>query len=668
MNSLSEIPGLGPKTLEKLKKLNIASPSDLINHFPNRFIDFSKITRISGLEVNSNATVTGKITKFQNIFTRFGKNLQKATVADSTGEINLLWFNQPYLSKNLPVGQIMSFAGTVSLFQNKKTLINPEYGAYNTGKIIAVYPETKGLSSRWFRKTIQANLFSLTQNISENLPPEIIKKFQLLDKKQSYFQIHTPAYINLLNRARNRLAIDEILSLQALSYLKKQQWLSYRPKKIFKSPKTFDTQIDNFIKTLPFKLTESQKNAWKEIRGDLISKTTPTNRLLQGDVGSGKTIIAILSCLLASLNKSVSLLIAPTEILAKQHFDNFSQFLHHQKTKVYLLTAHSKVDLKKVENNSIIIATHAAIFKKSELKKKIGLLIIDEQHKFGVEQRSFLSSSMNPPHCLTMTATPIPRTISMTLLGNIDLSVLDSLPQNRLKIKTFLVPKNKTGDCYQWIRKFIKDTGQQVFYVCPFIEISETLSTVKSAIEEFEHLKTEIFPDLNLDLIHGKMKTADREKIIKNFHDKKTDILVTTPIIEVGIDIPNASVIIIQSADRFGLAQLHQLRGRVGRSINQSYCYLFSESENEKAIGRLNYLALNHHGQKIAEYDLKIRGPGEIFSTIQHGFPSLKIADISNVFLINQCQQILKGIMESTPDYDLNQLVGHSISDTLLSS
>jgi len=667
MDSLSQIPNLGPKTLEKLKKLNIISPADLINHFPNRFIDFSNVTKISDLKINTNSTICGKIIAFKNIFTRFGKNIQKATVTDSSGQIDLIWFNQPYLSKNFTVGQIMSFAGTVSLFQNKKTIISPEYGTYNTGKIIAVYPETAGLSSKWFRKTIQSNLLPLTQQISENIPSDTLKKFQLLTKKQSYIQIHNPQNQNLLNHARKRLAIDEILSLQTLSYLKKQQWLSTRPKKIFKLTQKNSQQITNFIKTLPFKLTDSQKNAWSEIKGDLTSKTVPTNRLLQGDVGSGKTIIAMLSCLLSSQNKSTSILIAPTEILAKQHYNSFLQFLKDLQVPVYLLTAHSKIDLKKIENNAIIIATHAAIFKKSALKKKIGLLIVDEQHKFGVEQRSFLFSPSRPPHCLTMTATPIPRTISMTMLGNLNLSVLDSLPKNRLKIKTFLVPKSKTANCYQWIKKFIKDTHQQVFYVCPFIETSETLSTVKSATQEFKHLKNNIFPGLKMDLIHGKMKTADREKVIKKFQQNKTNVLVTTPIIEVGIDIPNASVIVIQSADRFGLAQLHQLRGRVGRSINQSYCYLFSESENEKAIERLNYLSQNHDGQKIAEYDLKVRGPGEIFSTLQHGFPSLKIASFSNTSLINLCQQILKNILDSSPNHDLNQLIIHSISDPPLS-
>ncbi|MFA5828197.1 MAG: ATP-dependent DNA helicase RecG [Candidatus Shapirobacteria bacterium] len=668
MNSLSEIPLLGPKTIEKLKKLNIHTPADLINHFPVRYIDFSKITKISDLELDSSSTVTGKIISFQNIYTRYGKNIQKAVVADQSGQINLIWFNQPYLSKNLPIGQTFSFAGTVSLFQNKKTIISPEYGAYNTGKIIAVYPETKGLSSKWFRKIIQTNILSLSANITENLPALILKKFHLVDKKQAYLQIHIPSGVAHLNLARNRLAVDEILSLQALSYLKKQKWLTYRPKKIFKLSKIFDSQITDFIKTLPFKLTKTQEIAWEEIRGDLTSKTAPTNRLLQGDVGSGKTIVAMLSCILASQNKSVSLLIAPTEILAKQHFDNFCQLLNHQKIPVYLLTAHSKIDLKKIENNSVLVATHAAIFKKSELKRKIGLLIIDEQHKFGVEQRSFLSSSSNPPHCLTMTATPIPRTISLTLLGNLDLSLLDSLPQNRLKIKTFLVPKAKSVDCYHWIKKTVQTTHQQVFYVCPFIEPSETLSTVKSAIHEFDHLKNTVFPDLKLDLIHGKMKTPDREKIINKFRENKTNILVTTPIIEVGIDIPNASVIVIQSADRFGLAQLHQLRGRVGRSSNQSYCYLFTESDNEKAIKRLNYLAENHHGQKIAEYDLSLRGPGEVFSTLQHGFPSLKIASFSNASLINQCQQILKYILDTTPAFDLHQLVNHTFFNDSLSS
>lgn len=668
MNSLSQIPSIGPKIIEKLKRLNINLPQDLLYHFPNRYVDFSHSVKINSILENENVTITGQILDFKNIFTRNGKNIQKAIVSDNTGKIDLIWFNQPYLSKNIKAGDILSFAGAVSLFQNKKTIITPEYGPHNTGKIIAVYPETSGLSSKWFRKIIQTQIQNLLIPIKETLPPELIKKFKLLDLKNSLFQIHCPTNSQILSQARNRLATEEILSLQIKSYLSKKDWLKNTPKTKIKITKPINKKIKDLIKTLSFKLTDSQNKVLTEIFSDLTNSNQVMNRLLQGDVGSGKTIIALLACYLAHLNNSLSVLIAPTEILANQHYQNFQTILKDKNIPIFLMTGSKKIDLKKIPKNGIIISTHAIIYKKDKLKNKISLLIIDEQHKFGVKQRSFLSSSTKFPHCLTMTATPIPRTISLTLLGNLDISIIDAMPQNRLEIKTFLVPDHKKSNCYKWIETEIKKTGCQAFIVCPFIDISESMASVKSAIQEFEHLSHDIFPNLKLGLIHGKIKTTDREKIIEQFQNNQLNILVTTPIIEVGIDIPNSSVIIIQSADRFGLAQLHQLRGRVGRGQQQSYCYLFTESTSQKAINRLNFLEKSHNGLKIAEYDLKTRGPGEAFSTIQHGFPSLKIANFSDTKLISFSQEILKELINRYPDFNLSQITSENLSSESLIS
>jgi ATP-dependent DNA helicase RecG len=652
MDSLSQIPGTGPKTLDKLKNLDISTPKDLLYHFPHRYIDFSHITDISKATENETITITGKLLSFQNIFTRSHKNLQKAVVADITGQINLLWFNQPYLSKNFKIGDTYSFAGTVTVFQNKKTIIAPVYGQYNTGKIIAIYPETCGLTSNWFRKTIPNFLPKLTENISETLPLSIIKKYDLANLKSSLSQIHCPTDFYSLEISRARLAVEEILALQIRSYLTKKKWLSQKPQIVLKTNSKIDQKIDKLIKSLPFTLTDSQIKVWQEIKTDLINSQKITNRLIQGDVGSGKTIIAILGCFLTHLNNSLSIIIAPTEILANQHFATFQKFLKPFKIPLFLLTGSKKIDFNKVSKNAIIIATHAAIYQKTSLKN-VGLLIVDEQHKFGVKQRAFLSSYLT--HCLTMTATPIPRTISLTMFGNLDLSIIDTLPQNRLPIKTFLVPQNKISGCYQWIQDKIKETKCQAFIVCPFIEPSETMATVKSAVQEFETLSKQIFPKLKLALIHGKMKPKDKEKIISDFQKNKINILVTTPIIEVGVDIPNASIMIIQSSDRFGLAQLHQLRGRVGRGQLQSFCYLFSESTEEKSQSRLNFLAKNTNGLKIAEYDLKTRGPGEAFSVIQHGFPSLKLANLSDLDLITLGQKILADLIK-TPKFDLKSI------------
>jgi ATP-dependent DNA helicase RecG len=644
MNSLSDLPKIGPKTIYKLNKLGIFTPADLLYHFPNRYIDFSHHTAISLSEPDANVTITGKIINFQNIYTRSHKNIQKAVVKDNSGQIDLLWFNQPYLAQTLKIGSTFSFAGTVSLYLKKKTIIAPIFGQYNTGKIIAVYPETAGLKSGWFRQTISLNINALLPP-SDSLPLAIIKKYNLLPLSNALTHIHQPSTKSLLEQAQLRLGLDEILSLQSQSYLKKQSWASKTPRKILvDSPK-----INSFINTLPFKLTDSQQKSWLEIKSDLLS-SQPANRLLQGDVGSGKTIVALLACLLAHYNKISSLIIAPTEILAQQHFKTFSDFLDFP---VKLLTAKTK--LTKFSPGAIIIATHAAIYQKKNFENSVGLLIVDEQHKFGVAQRTFLTNTLHPPHCLTMTATPIPRTISLTVLGNLDLSQIDTLPLGRQLVKTFLVPPLKYADCYHWLANNILSTQQQAFIVCPFIEPSETLTSVKSAKELFIHLQAEVFPNLKLGLIHGKTPLKDRQKILTLFAKNKINILVTTPIIEVGIDFPNATTIIIQSADRFGLAQLHQLRGRVGRGSDQSFCYLFSESDTDKAKNRLDMLTKTHDGQKIAEYDLKTRGPGEAFSFIQHGFPSLKIASFSDYKLINLGQQIIKDL--AAEKYDLKKLI-----------
>ncbi len=655
MDNLSQIPGIGTKTLAKLNKLDIFTPKDLLYHFPHRYIDFSHITSINNANENENITITGKLINFQNIFTRSHKNLQKAVITDKTGQINLLWFNQPYLSKNFKVGDTYSFAGEVSVFQNKKTIINPVFGKYHTGKIIAIYPETSGLTSNWFRKTIQNFLPQLVSNINDSLSSNIIKKYQLLDLPTSLNQIHSPSSSKILELALYRLSIDEILSLQANSYLNKKLWLIKKPQVVINITQSIDQKINKLINSLPFTLTTSQKKVWQEIKTDITNPNKVTNRLLQGDVGSGKTIIALLACYLTYLNKSLSLIIAPTEILAQQHYQTFKNILKNSKIPLFLLTSSSKIDFKKVPCNAIIISTHAVIYQKESLTHQVALLIIDEQHKFGVKQRSFLGNSLSLPHCLTMTATPIPRTISLTLLGNLDVSIIDSLPQNRLPVKTFLVPPQKISKCYQWIETQITKTKCQAFIVCPFIDISESMQSVKSATDEFKKLST-IFSKHKLALLHGKVKSKDKDKIISDFLKNKTHILVTTPIIEVGVDIPNASIMIIQSADRFGLSQLHQLRGRVGRGLLQSYCYLFTDSQNDKAQNRLKFMEKNSNGLKIAEYDLKIRGPGETFSIVQHGFPSLKLASFSDTKLISLSQQILLDLVKDKK-FDLNSLI-----------
>ncbi len=641
------LPGIGPKTVAKLEKLNIKSDLELLYHFPYRYLDFSKSIKISQAPLEQNVTINGQIQSINNIFLRNGKSLQKIVLADSTGTIDLIWFNQPYLTKNFYEREVWAFAGTTSLYHGRKTIFSPEYGQYNTGKIIPIYPETKGLTSRWFRKTIALHLSHLLKSCTDPLPLNQLNQYKLIPLNKALTQIHLPQKQNYLEKARYRLAFDEINSLLALSQLQKKSWANFSPRFVLKNYST-----TKLINSFPFKLTDSQNKAWQEIKADLLSKNKVMNRLLCGDVASGKTVLALLATYLTSQNQKQSLILAPTEILALQHYATFKQYFTD--VPIILLTAKNSLP-KIIPDNAIIIATHAAIFQKDKFTQNLALLVIDEQHKFGVNQRSFLNST-HPPHTLTMTATPIPRSISLTLFGNLDLSALKNLPKKRTLVKTFLVPQNKISDCYHWLSTDIKKNKTQAFIVCPFIEESESAITIKSAKKEFEILKN-IFPTLKLELIHGRTKTETRNEILTKFKNNKINILVTTPIIEVGIDFPNATTIIIQSAEHFGLSQLHQLRGRVGRGTLQSYCYFFTENTNEAALRRLKYLEKTTNGFKIAQFDLKTRGPGETFSTLQHGFPSLKIASFSDLKLIETCQLFLKQLQLDYPNFDLKKLI-----------
>jgi len=662
--SIFKLPGIGPKTSQKLAKLGIFTDIDLLNHIPTRYIDFSHTTTISTADLNQNLTITGKINSFNNIYTRYGKNIQKAIVSDTTGKISLIWFNQPYLAQSLKVGDTYKFAGKISEYQGAKTIIAPQFGDHNTGKIIPIYPETHGLSSKWFRKIISQNISQLLPQIIENLPNSILKKYKLMPLDLAYSEVHLPTKEKLLQKARQRLAIQELLSLQSYSLIQKQKWSLNQPLHTLKISPSISQKIKKLIDSLPFKLTTSQVKVWHQTLKDLVNPDTPGNRLIQGDVGSGKTIIALLATYFTSLNKFLTIYLAPTEILAKQHYQTFNSILtKHPQIRIKLLTSSNKITDKDLKNTDILICTHAVLFRSSTLAQKIGLLIIDEQHKFGVKQRSRLTDPLHPPHTITMTATPIPRTISLTYLGNLSLSTIDQLPSGRLPVKTFLVPNSKKSQCYQWIKTEIKKNHVQSYIVCPFIEESDINLEVKAATQEFEFLSQNIFPDLKLALIHGKTKNS--QDLIEKFKNKKIDILVTTPIIEVGIDIPNSTIMIIQSAERFGLAQLHQLRGRVGRGSTQSYCYLFTQSIDPKTLNRLKFFQQHPSGSDIAEYDLSLRGPGEIFSELQHGHPSLKLADLQNSQLIETSQQILKDITRQNPKFNLSQLLNPHLSKQL---
>jgi len=645
MNSLSNIAGIGPKTIEKLQKIGIEEPSDLIYHFPRDYIDFTHTSSIDNAPFEENITIKAKLIAFKNIYSRNGKNVQIANVKDNTGSLTLFWINQPYLQKSLKIGSILNLAGQIKLYKGQKTIFFPKIGSNKTGKIIPVYPETKGLNSAWFNKIISANFIQITKNIKDNLPSDIKKNYQLANLTSSLKKIHLPNTLSDIDCARQRLSVDELLNIHLTSILQKKHWQSIQNHHQLKLNKTINNKINNFIKKLPFKLTSDQNKVWSQIQKDLSSKKI-TNRLLQGDVGSGKTIIAILSAYLSHLNNKISVIIAPTQILSLQHYQNFKKLL--PKVPIKLMTAGHSKNMSDIKPNTIIISTHSIFYHYKPIKNKIALLVIDEQHKFGVEQRGKLLNQTSPPHTITMTATPIPRSIELTVLGNLDISTIKKPPKTRIKIKSYLTPVDKQVKCYHWLVRQLQTDHSQAYIVCPFIENSDKMDQVVSVEQEYKNVKN-MFPSLNIGLLHGKLKADDKQRVVSDFLKKKYDILVTTPIIEVGIDIKNANYMIINSADRFGLSQLHQLRGRIGRGNKQAYCFFFTSSLNQKTTNRLDFISKNTNCFKIAKYDLESRGPGTIFSTLQHGFPQLKLSNLSDIDLNKKVRTIAKDILENYP-------------------
>lgn len=648
-NKIESLPFTSLITIRKFQSLDINTYFDLLNYFPYRYEDYSVISPINKLQPEETVTVTGKIIEAKNQYTRSGLKIQKIIVADETGKIEVNWFNQPYLIRLFKVGETISVAGLVKRFGSKLITEPKEYeigeNKIHTGRLVPIYSEKKGLSSRTIREKIYAILVltaGVETRVAEMLPKEIISFNNLVDENKAYQQIHFPENMNLANKAKRRLAFDELFSLQLANNLIKKEWQKEKVGNIFKIS-NFKFLISNFIANLPFKLTSDQNKAVEEIITDL-KKTTPMNRFLQGDVGSGKTVVAAIACYLTFLNGYQSIIMAPTEILANQHFQTIKNLFSRLATlRVGLITGSNK---NKNNKYDIIIGTHALLNQKLKFKK-VGLAIIDEQHRFGVNQRALLKEKSLNPHLLTMTATPIPRTVALTLYGELDLSFIKEMPKGRQTIKTFLVPKEKRNKGYQWIKLQITNHKSQVFIVCPLIEESEseTLKSIKAAKIEFENLK-KIFNNVEtrhaLSLLHGRMKSTEKNQIMQDFKNKKIDVLVCTPVVEVGIDIPGATIMVIEGAERFGLAQLHQLRGRVGRSDKQSYCLIYTEKEDLGILGRLGFFTKTNDGNKLAEYDLKNRGAGNIFGTQQHGFVNLKIASLTDYELINKTKKAVE--------------------------
>ena len=660
-NPVTIVPLIGDKYSNLLKKINISTVEDLLYHFPFRYDDFSKISDIASLVVNETATVYGTVAKIRNIYTKSKKRLTRATLTDKTGSIEILWFNQHFLTRNIKAETKLGISGTVELFDGKLAFIGPEYEiiknethqtkTLHTGCLVPIYPETRGISSKWLRSRINTAINILVKDTDlEFVPNDLLEKERLLNLNNALQKIHFPKNSNEVNTARKRFAFEEFFLLHLKSVRKRKDWKRREVARTLALTKQYKNILEAFKSNLPFTLTRAQSKCIDEIINDML-QNKPMNRLLEGDVGSGKTVVSVAGLLLNFLNKGKSLYIAPTEILANQHFNTLNNFLSKYNIKIGLLTGSKK---KWGLDNDIIVATHAILYSKAELLD-VSFIVIDEQHRFGVEQRAQIlkkTQTGKTPHLLTMTATPIPRSLALTIYGDLDLSIIDEMPKERKKVTTWVVPNSKRQGAYTWIEDKIKKENIQAFIVCPFIEESETesLKNIKAAKVEFEKL-SKIFNDVTLGLIHGKMKIKEKDGVINRFRSGEIDILVSTPVVEVGVDIPNAAIMVIEGADRFGLASLHQLRGRVGRGEQKSYCLIFSSNYSKHAYARLKYMEKLYLGIKLARVDLKLRGPGNMYGIEQHGIPNLKVGDIFDTELISNTRKYALEYIEKLNSY-----------------
>lgn len=694
---LRNIRGIAPKFLRNLERMGIKTVTDLVFHFPFRYEDFSQIYKIEDLEPGQQATVQGIVqeTSARRSWRR-RMVIIEALIQDETASIRAIWFNQPFVKNAIRPGRLMNFAGKISVSEGEIYLSNPTYEAINlrrkvgaptqwaseetahTGRLVPVYPETRGLTSKGFRYLLQPILKNI-EPLEEWMPEETLEREEFPEINEAIRNIHFPERIEDAAAAKKRFAFEDLFLLQILNL---QQKLALAKEKAPSIATDIET-LKKILATLPFELTLSQKKSLWEILQD-IEKPSPMNRLLQGDVGSGKTVVAALAAISAALNGFQAAFMAPTEVLARQHFETLKKIVSRIPEKVLgvpikigilasggaqlFMGAGLESEVKKksfLESAArgeiqITIGTHALI-QKSVNFANLGFVIVDEQHRFGVEQRAaMLAKTKNGkktlPHFLSMSATPIPRTFMLTIFGDLDISTIDELPSGRKKIITKIVPPEKRQDAYAFIRKQIRE-GRQAFVICPRIEPQtdadltqnhaenfprssaysprkSTLWEVKSVKEEFEKLSKNVFPDLHVAMLHGQMRPKEKEQAMRDFKNKKHDLLISTSVIEVGVDVPNATVMMIEGSERFGLAQLYQFRGRVGRGEHQSHCFLFTDSESKQTQERMKAVLEAKNGLELAEKDLEIRGPGQFLGTEQTGLPDLAMRGLQNVELI----------------------------------
>ncbi|SCI73754.1 ATP-dependent DNA helicase recG [uncultured Clostridium sp.] len=648
------VKGIGPKRASKLSKLGIFTVSDLVYYFPRQYEDRNNLKKIFELENEEKVTIRVIVNSIETSNIRKGLVITKIGVRDETGFARLVFFNQEYISSTLKKGDTILVFGKVKKNSHGVELSSCEIeqmtnNPKNTCGIMPIYSLTYGLTNKELTNIIKTVFNNEQIKIKEYLPKRIIEKYKLCSIDYAVKNLHAPSSKDSLKIALYRLVFEEFLMLQLGLFLFKNG-VTEKSGIFFEK----NQNLKQVLNSLPFNLTNAQNRALNEILNDMNSNKV-MNRLVQGDVGSGKTVVALLSLANCVLNGYQGALMAPTEILAEQHYLSLNETLSQFGIKIGLLVGsltkkQKEITLEKVKNNEIdiLIGTHALIEDKVEFNN-LGIVITDEQHRFGVRQRNKLSEKGYNPDILVMTATPIPRTLALILYGDLDISIIDELPPGRQPIETLAVYKDKRDRAYNSLVRSEVEKGRQVYIVCPLVEESESIEA-KAAVDLVEELKSEYFADLRLGLLHGKMKPSEKDDIMKKFKNRELDILVSTTVIEVGVNVPNATLMIIENAERFGLAQLHQLRGRVGRGSHKSYCILIYSSKSEVCSQRMGIMEETTDGFKISEKDLEIRGPGEFFGTRQHGLPELKVANIfKHMKILKVAQQEARYIVGEDP-------------------
>ena len=656
----------------KFARLGVHTVRDALYFFPRRHNDFAHTRKIAELVVGQEQTVIVNVWSAED--TRIGRRLRgtEAWVADETGMMRVVWFNQPYLARQLRTNAPLVLSGRVNLYKGQKTLESPEWELLeseelvHTGRLVPVYPLTSGLPARTARRIVRDALDAHLDALPDPLPEQLRRRRHLGRLRQAVRQMHYPDGWRELEEARRRLAFDELLVIQLGVLRRRREWQEGGRAQPLTPPEPVQR---GFLESLPFQLTRAQERAMDSIMADL-GQERPMSRLLQGDVGSGKTVVAAVALLGAVASGCQGVLMAPTEILAEQHYRTLCNLLGagqdagwtgvltppylEKPLRIALLTGSlSSKEKAAVQRQAtegaldVVVGTHALIQEQVGFDR-LGLAIVDEQHRFGVMQRAALRGKGPGPHLLVMTATPIPRTLALTLYGDLDISVIDEMPPGRKPVKTLWTMPHERDDAYRFVREQV-GKGRQAFVICPLIEESEALA-VRAATQEYERLSQEVFPSLRLGLLHGRLRAVEKDRVMRAFRDHELDILVSTAVVEVGIDVPNATVMMVEGADRFGLAQLHQFRGRVGRSAEQSYCLLLSDDPSEEAQERLKLMEQTQDGFALAEADLRLRGPGEFFGTRQSGMPDLKVARLSDVKLIEEAREEAGALLDADPE------------------